>query len=79
MRCNIDARGKRFRLIAGIAIAAAGAGLIAAHRLALPTAHALGDVALYLGIALLAAGGLAIFEGWAGWCALRAIGFRTRV
>ena len=67
MQCNIDARGKRLRLITGIALAAAGVGMIAAN------------TARYMGIGLLAVGAFAIFESWAGWCAVRAMGFKTRV
>jgi hypothetical protein len=67
MQCNIDARGKRFRLIAGVALAAAGLGMVAAN------------AARYIGIGLLAVGAFAILESWAGWCAVRAMGFKTRV
>ena len=75
MQCNIDARGKAVRLAIGGVIALAGALLIALHVFdVLPQAWA-----LLPGIAGVVLGGLAIFEGWAGWCAVRAMGFRTRV
>lgn len=30
-------------------------------------------------VVLLLGGGFGVYEGWAGWCALRAMGFKTRV
>lgn len=77
MQCNIDARGKAFRLMLGIAMAIAGAALIALRQFG-PLANQ-GDWPLFVGIALLAFGAFGIFEGWAGWCAMRAMGFKTRV
>jgi len=32
-----------------------------------------------LGVLLIAGGGFQIFEALAGWCAVRAMGFRTRI
>lgn len=72
MQCNIDARGKAARLAGGVISCAAG--LIAAL---LWLSGLAGGWALAVGIALLALGGFAVFEGWAGWCALRAMGFKT--
>jgi hypothetical protein len=33
---------------------------------------------LWAGAGLILAGGVAIVEGWAGWCVIRAMGFRTK-
>lgn len=70
--CNIDARGKAARLISGIlcCLAAAGIGLAAA----------LGWLPFwtwYLAGGLLVGGAFQVYEGWAGWCVMRAMGFRT--
>lgn len=69
MKCNIDARGKRTRLIAGIVTVAAGgiAFLVIGP----------GPVGTVIGVSSLVGGGFMIFEGWAGWCAVRALGFKT--
>ncbi len=74
MKCNIDARGKRVRLINGIATVAIGLVLLFAWALPWQT-----GLAWALTIALLAGGALMIFEAKAGWCLLRAMGFKTRV
>jgi hypothetical protein len=73
LACNIDAKGKLARLIYGavlVFIAIAVAGL--AWRDA--------STALWI-IAVIAflSGAFAIFEGWAGWCVVRAMGFKTRM
>jgi predicted lysophospholipase L1 biosynthesis ABC-type transport system permease subunit len=75
MRCNINSKGKAVRLVLGAAVMTGGAltlvliGLGASQEAWLIVA----------GIALLVAGAFAIFEGWAGWCVLRAMGVRTRI
>jgi hypothetical protein len=75
MQCNIDARGKAARLVIGGVLALAGSVLIALH-----VFEALPEVwALYVGSGVVIVGGIAIFEGWTGWCAMRAMGFKTRV
>ncbi len=71
--CNIDARGKAVRLKLGIK------GLVAG--LALATAFYIAGIdwailwLIPLGIA--GGGAFAIFEAWASWCVVRALGFRT--
>ncbi|MHC4810633.1 MAG: hypothetical protein ACYTEV_09730 [Planctomycetota bacterium] len=74
MKCNIDARGKAARMRAGIVTAALG--LIG---LGLGLAGIGGGWMLGAGVGLLLSGGFAIFEARAGWCAVRAMGFRTPV
>lgn len=70
--CNIDGKGRWVRLLGGVVLAFVGClGLLA---FALPT----GDgAALSVSLACVAAGAFMIFEARAGWCVVRAIGFRT--
>lgn len=75
MQCNIDAKGRAVRLISGLF--SAGIGVVL-------TLLAVFDVIghmpwLWVGIALLVTGGFQIYEGWAGWCVLRAMGIRTKL
>ncbi len=74
MQCNIDARGKAVRLVAGAAVE--GIGLVLA---VLWFLGFLPDWALGVGIAAIASGWFMIFEGLAGWCVLRAMGFKTSI
>jgi hypothetical protein len=74
MQCNIDARGKRVRLINGIVTLFVGVVLLFAWALRAGTTPAWGVT-----IAAFACAAFMIFEARAGWCALRAMGFKTRV
>lgn len=74
LQCNIDSRGKRARLISGIILVALA--LIAAVFWAWPARSAVGWA---IALLLLIAGLFSIFEARAGWCALRAMGIKTRV
>ena len=74
MTCNIDARGKRVRLVIGVATFAVGCVLLLAW--AIPAASA---VAWVVSAATIAGGAFAIFEARKGWCALRAMGFKTPI
>ena len=73
--CNIDDRGKAFRLKIGIASLLAGVVLSVVFYLA--------DVdwlMLWLAPAgMIGGGAFAIFEARAGWCIVRAMGFKTRI
>jgi len=75
MQCNLDARGKALGLIVGFftrGAAALLAGLILLG--VLPGGW------LWAAVVGTAAGGaFGIFEGRTGWCAVRAMGFRTPV
>lgn len=74
MQCNIDARGKAVRLINGIV------GLIAGIVLLFTWAmHSDGWLAWVVTIVVLLMGAFSIFEARAGWCVVRAIGFKTRI
>lgn len=74
MQCNLDAKGKAMRLQGGIVLStiALAALLLGVFRLVD------GSWLWYAGFALLAGGAFMIFEGVAGWCALRAMGIRMR-
>ncbi|MBL9147898.1 MAG: hypothetical protein JNM94_04320 [Phycisphaerae bacterium] len=74
MQCNIDARGKAVRLVAGSVVEAIGFLLAALwFTNVLPAwAGIVGGIAVVSGLFM-------IFEGLAGWCAIRALGFKTPV
>jgi hypothetical protein len=71
--CNIDARGRKARLITGAIVDLCGAAGIIAGVLRDSTS------VLIVGIFLFMAGSFMIFEGARGWCALRAMGIKTRM
>jgi hypothetical protein len=73
LTCNIDARGKRMRLINGIILFLIGLGT--AVFWAWP-----GHLAAWVIAAVcLLLGAFCIFEARAGWCALRAMGIKTKM
>ena len=73
MQCNIDARGRAVRLVAGLLTTLIGMTLAS-----LLLAGVLAGMAWWIvTVAALAAGGFQTYEGWAGWCVLRAMGWRT--
>ncbi|MEM7625783.1 MAG: hypothetical protein AAF333_09145 [Planctomycetota bacterium] len=72
MRCNINAKGKAVRLVTGL-LTLVGAGVLAAL---IPTLG-LSGAWWFAVIGGVVGGGFAVFEGWSGWCALRAMGFKT--
>jgi hypothetical protein len=72
LQCNIDSRGRAARLIYGLILLAAGVAMLLWW--ALPA----GTVAAWVVTLLVLAGGaFAVFEARAGWCVVRAMGFRT--
>ncbi len=78
MQCNIDAKGKAVRLFAGIACLVIGTmvGVLAMSG-ALETS---GTRAANIVAGLLVfSGAFMVFEGWSGWCALRAMGIKTKI
>ena len=73
MQCNIDAKGKVLRLVYGlvmIALAGVVAGLVLLD--ILPGGWVWAGV-----VALALLGGFGVFEARAGWCVMRAMGFKT--
>ena len=74
LTCNIDARGKAARLRIGIGGLAIGVVLLLAW--ALPSGE-LWPWIVTSGVLVGAA--FSVFEARAGWCVVRAMGFRTRI
>jgi len=75
MQCNIDAKGKAARLVGGFITLAVGIILVLVILLV-----PLGGWWWWLIVGAAAVSGLfQIFEGWSGWCALRAMGIKTPV
>ncbi len=72
MTCNIDKRGRRLRSSFGVFLMS---GALLWH-LAMPDA-ALWVHAIHLLIGLV--GAFSLFQGLVGWCAIRAMGFKTPV
>lgn len=74
MQCNIDAAGKRVRLVVGMLT------LLGAAVLAVLTVMSISPVWCWwivLGSAI--GGGMCVFEARSGWCALRAMGLKTPI
>jgi hypothetical protein len=71
--CNIEARGKAYRLKLGIM------GVVVGSVLATVFYFAGIDwgVLWLIPMAIIGGGAFSIFEGRAGWCVVRAMGFRT--
>jgi len=74
MECNIDRRGRRLRTAMGIVSAAIGCGLVALRLMPFMPAWT-----FYAGVAAIVGGAFMVFEGVNGWCAVRAMGFKTPV
>ncbi|HEY8746756.1 MAG TPA: hypothetical protein VIM11_02200 [Tepidisphaeraceae bacterium] len=72
MTCNIDSRGKAARLIYGIILLFGAIAMIVFW--AIPSGGILGWV---ISVVCALLGAFAIFEARAGWCVVRAMGFRT--
>jgi hypothetical protein len=86
--CNIDRRGRSIRTIAGAVTLLAGLALLAAPMFLGGEPDGAGtpqDAAdrisalLVGGIAACCGGAFMLFEGLVGWCAVRAMGFKTPV
>lgn len=73
--CNIDARGKAYRLKYGIY--GIISGLIVSGVLVLANVELW--MAWLVPAGLVGGGAFAVFEGWSGWCAARALGFWTPI
>ena len=76
LECNIDSKGRAMRLVAGLLAILGGAVAYVILTLGvIPVPESIGT----LGVLVMVAGGaFAIFEAKAGWCVVRALGFRTR-
>ncbi len=75
MRCNIDAKGKVIRLLSGVFFLLVGLGLL------LVVVFSMSEISWLwmVGVLLVAIGVFQVFEGWAGWCVLSAMGIKTRL
>ena len=72
LSCNIDRRGRLARLIYGILVGALGVALLVLW------AFESGSLFRWaVSVAVILAGAFAVFEAGAGWCVMRAMGFRT--
>jgi len=74
LQCNIDARGKRLRFINGGVLTLVG--ILLTLFWAIPAG---GWVAWVVSLVVLLSGAFVLFEARAGWCAVRAMGFKTPV
>ena len=72
LSCNIDRRGRLARLIYGIIVALLGVVLVV-----LWARDSESVVRWAVSVAVILAGLFAVFEAGAGWCVMRAMGFRT--
>lgn len=72
LTCNIDARGKRVRLIFGMLLLVAGMALM--FLWAWPAATPLPWI---VAVCCVVGGAFVVFEARSGWCAIRAMGIRT--
>ena len=72
LQCNIDSKGRAARLIYGVVMMVAG--IATAAFWAVPSGSVVAWVAA---VSLFVAGAFGIFEARAGWCAVRAMGFKT--
>ena len=75
LECNIDARGKAYRLRLGFRLLIIGLIISAAF---IMDGVEMGLLWLAPGGAI-AGGAFAMFEGRTGWCVARAIGFKTPI
>jgi hypothetical protein len=77
LQCNIDKRGRRARLIAGLLLLS-GAG-VAMFYFAISDLRSFGTIGWLIAGAAMLMGVFALFEASIGWCAVRALGFKTRL
>jgi hypothetical protein len=74
LQCNIDSRGRAARLVYGLILLVGGVAMLFGW--ALRTGWAIAWVVTTL---VLIGGAFAVFEARAGWCVVRAMGFKTRL
>ena len=73
LACNIDRRGRKARLVTGVIVDLCGVAGILAGVWRDSTGI------LIAGLFLSITGLFMVFEGVLGWCALRAVGIKTRI
>ena len=74
LACNIDQRGRAARYRIGFSLVA-----LAALAYVIGSRFSRGPAPLLVAVLLGAAGVFALFEANRGWCALRALGFKTKL
>ena len=72
--CNIDQRGRAARYRIGFVLLALG---VLAY--AILSRFSAGVVPLLVAVPLIASGAFSLFEANRGWCAVRALGFKTKL
>ena len=75
MQCNIDATGRRVRIISGVVCCAIAVIVAGISYFRFGILSWLGGIAVFI----LACGLFQIFEGMKGWCVARAMGIKTRI
>ena len=76
LECNIGSKGRAMRFIAGLLAILGGAMTYIVLQLeVIPVPDTIGVIGV---MAMIAGGAFAIFEAKAGWCVVRALGFRTK-
>ena len=76
LECNIDSKGRALRLVAGLLAILGGAVAYLILMLEImPVPESIGTLGV---LSMFIGGAFAIFEAKAGWCVVRALGFRTR-
>ena len=74
--CNIDSKGRALRFFTGILAMLGGAlAYLILMMEVIPVPESIGTLGV---LAMFIGGAFAIFEAKAGWCVVRALGFRTR-
>ena len=73
MQCNIGAKGKAVRLKLGILGILGGIAVAITFFLI----QLNWGVAWIIPAGIIFGGAFSVFEGWAGWCVIRAMGFKT--
>lgn len=75
MECNIDAKGKAARLVAGIASLVLGLVMIGNNATNL-SGYEIPSLVIMV---VIGSAAFTVFEAWQGWCVIRAMGFKTRI
>ena len=73
MQCNIDAKGKAVRLKLGILGILGGIAVAISFFVIQPN----WEMMWIIPAGMIFGGAFSVFEGWAGWCVVRAMGFKT--
>ena len=75
LQCNIDHKGKALRLVSGMVSLLLGVILLFLNYFEIIS----GDILIEFTTFMIVGSSFAIFEGWSGWCLVRALGIRTPI